>query len=375
MIRRPIAFCLSFVLILLALCACATSGNVALKATPVSHDEKFGGVYIQITDADFLKLGFEYGDSVDVVFSNGTEMRDLPYYNGYYVDMGQPLLVGYPGYPYIRVGINYGDDLWVIKQLDEQCTATVTLREAAKYLNVQQMNNLEYPEEQEMLSDVVFANFRAANAGNLKKNILYRSASPCNNEHHRAAVTDRLASQAGIRTILNLSETDDEINAFIAAEDFNSPYFLSLYREDAVIALGLSANFRSEEFRTRLASGLTELAQCDGPFLVHCVEGKDRTGYVMMLLEALAGASYDEIIDDYMLTYDNYYQINLDTYEDMYFTIKTRNIDAMLLYVTGVEDIGELKNASLDTYVIRALVSMGMKEEDVNLLKEKLTAG
>ena len=29
-----------------------------------------------------------------------------------------------------------------------------------------------------------------------------------------------------------------------------------------------------------------------------------------MLLEALAGASYQQIVDDYMFSYDNYCQIN-----------------------------------------------------------------
>lgn len=32
----------------------------------VEHDEKFGGVFIHITDEDLRALGFEYGDSVDV---------------------------------------------------------------------------------------------------------------------------------------------------------------------------------------------------------------------------------------------------------------------------------------------------------------------
>lgn len=32
-----------------------------------------------------------------------------------------------------------------------------------------------------------------------------------------------------------------------------------------------------------------------GPVYIHCTEGKERTGFVCVLLEALAGASYDEI--------------------------------------------------------------------------------
>ena len=78
----------------------------------VEHEPEFGGVYIKITIDDFNKLGFTYGDSVDVEFSNGYKLEDIPYYNGYYVDAGEPLLIAYPGYPYIKAAVNYGEDLW-----------------------------------------------------------------------------------------------------------------------------------------------------------------------------------------------------------------------------------------------------------------------
>ena len=95
----------------------------------IMHEEKFGGIYFDITIDDFNALGFAYGDSVDIEFSNGTSFKDLPYYNGYYVDIGDPLLVAYPGYPYIDAAINYGDDPFVLLGLNEDCTATIKLKE------------------------------------------------------------------------------------------------------------------------------------------------------------------------------------------------------------------------------------------------------
>ena len=41
---------------------------------------------------------------------NNSEIKDIPYYNGYYTLKGEKLLVAYPGYPYIKVCINNGDD-------------------------------------------------------------------------------------------------------------------------------------------------------------------------------------------------------------------------------------------------------------------------
>ena len=83
----------------------------ALTDCVIEHETEFGGVYILMTIDDFNAMGFAYGDSVDVTFSNGYTLTDLPYYNGYYTGTGVPLLVAYPGYPYIKACINNGDDL------------------------------------------------------------------------------------------------------------------------------------------------------------------------------------------------------------------------------------------------------------------------
>ncbi len=343
------------------------------KTFKVMHEEKFGGIYFDSTIDAFNALGFSYGDSVDIEFSNGTSMKDLPYYNGYYVDIGDPLLVAYPGYPYIEAAINYGDDPWIGLGLDDSCTATITLKEKGKYLSVQNARDITYSDEQGDTEDAVFGNFRSVNVGSLKQDILFRSASPCNNEHNRAAVVDRLISAAGIGFIIDLSDNEEEIGTHINASDFNSPYFLSLYEAGKVTALGLSANFKSESFAASLAAGLTKAAKNDGPYLVHCVEGKDRTGYVMMLLEALSGASYQEIIDDYMVTYDNYYGINETSDKERYDVIKEKNMDAMIAYVTGMAADTDFSEIDLTPYAYQKLMEMGMAKEDVDLLQSKLT--
>jgi protein tyrosine/serine phosphatase len=44
------------------------------------------------------------------------------------------------------------------------------------------------------------------------------------------------------------------------------------------------------------------LAETDGPVLIHCAAGKDRTGLLAALTHRLAGAHPDDVIADYMLT-------------------------------------------------------------------------
>lgn len=44
------------------------------------------------------------------------------------------------------------------------------------------------------------------------------------------------------------------------------------------------------------------VATSEGPTLVHCAAGKDRTGVSVALVLALAGADRDDIVDEYLLT-------------------------------------------------------------------------
>ena len=139
----------------------------------------------------------------------------------------------------------------------------------------------------------------------------------------------------------------------MSKDDFNSPYFRSIYegnkfflmatKDEKVEPLAMNMNYRSEEFKQKLVPGFINMSASSGPYLVHCLEGKDRTGFVCILIEALMDSTYKEIVDDYMLTYDNYYGIKAG--ELKYDIIKARNVDAMLRFIINDE------NADLSTLI------------------------
>ncbi|MBQ6487862.1 MAG: tyrosine-protein phosphatase [Solobacterium sp.] len=368
-----------------SLCACQKEEQVQedpkIENYAIIHETEFGGVYIKSTIDDFNKLGFTYGDSVNVEFSNGFKLEDVPYYSGYYVDAGQPLLIAYPGYDYIKAAVNYGDDLWetaglqqkndpqlnlwLQSDLDEHDTASVYLNERGKYADIQAARDIHYYDERERYTtDEEFANFRSIYMGNLAENRLYRSASPCDNQHNRAPYVDKLMEQAGVNGILNLSDSHLKIRGYIEKENFDSPYFLSLYRNDKVIPLALNMNYLSDEFAVTVAQGITALTETEPPYLVHCTEGKDRTGFVCMLVEALAGAEYQQIADDYMVTYDNYYGITAESEPDKYKTILEKNLDAMIRSIVGDESV-DITTADLSVYAKNYLIKAGMSEEEI----------
>ena len=377
-------------LLILSLCACQKKkeeSNPSIADYPIEHEMEYGGVYIKIAIDDFNALGFSFGDSIDLTFDNGRKLEDIPYYNGYYVDAGEPLLIGYPGYEYIKATINYGQDLWdefslkvpanvegLWKKavLEEHNTATITLHEKGKYLPIQEASDIHYFDERERYdSDAMFANFRSMNLGKLKRDVIYRSASPCDNQHNRAPYVDALIREAGVKTILDLADNEVKIEKYIARDGFASPYFLSLYENDQVIPIALNMNYLSDDFGMKIVQGFNLMAEKEGPYLIHCTEGKDRTGFVAMLIEALAKASYEEIEADYMKTYANYYRIDKSNDKEKYQIILERNLDGMIAFM--VNDAGiDFKNCDLSIYAENYLQRCGMSEEQIQAFKERL---
>ena len=336
-------------------------------------DEEFGGVFLGISIEEFNASGFAFGDSVDIKFSNGAKFLDLPYYNGYYVNAGENLLIGYPGYGDIKLAQNYGKDLYIEAGLKEGDTASITLNEKGKYLDIQKAMDISYKDDRDQYpSDIVFANFRNVTVGKLKEGVVYRSASPVDNQHMRAKYADALAKEAGVKYDIDLSDNETKLQKHMAKDDFDSPHFLSLYEDGKVIPLAMSMNYFSDDFLNKICLGFRSIAENEGPYLIHCVEGKDRTGFFLMLLEAFAGASYQEIVDDYMITYDNYFEITKEKDPEKYNVLKERNLDRMIKFVCGDDDSVDITTADLKAYAESFLKKTGLSDEELVKLAERL---
>lgn len=67
-------------------------------------------------------------------------------------------------------------------------------------------------------------------------------------------------------------------------------------------------HYRSNVFEPRLVDlfrrFLAQVAQAEGPVVVHCAAGKDRTGLACAFLHHIAGVHPDDMIADYLLTND-----------------------------------------------------------------------
>ena len=339
----------------------------------VREIEKYGHAVLDISIADFEKAGFALGDTVDVVFDNGYTLSGIPYFNGYYVDKGEAMLRAYPGDTYLAVCINYGK-LNETAGVQVGSTATISLAQKGAERDTQELNSLVYTDERsDYSSDAVFANFRAVTVGDIAEGALYRSASPVNNEHGRASYADALIQKAGVKTVLNLADHKEDIDGYLAAEDFASPYYKSLYEAGSVIPLGMPVDYSSESFGADLTAGLAKLSQQPGPYLVHCTEGKDRAGFTSALLECLMGASLDEVVADYMVSYENYYGVTQAGQPEKYQLIVKNNILDMLRTIAGVEKDADLSGVDLQAAAEDYLTGFGMTAEQLTALKTNLS--
>ena len=146
-------------------------------------------------------------------------------------------------------------------------------------------------------------------------------------------------------------------------------YSLTHYAACDVLALNMGADFADADFRQKLTEGLRFIASHDGPYLIHCKEGKDRTGFAAAVLECLMGADADEVVRDYMLSYTNFYGIEPGT--KAYEKIAAGNIETVLARAFGVSSIRD-GNADLRALAEAYLEGCGMSRDEISLLKEKL---
>lgn len=339
--------------------------NVTGKITDI---EKYGHAVTDIQIADFNKLGFKFGDMVTVMFDNGFVI-EAPYLDGYYVDNGNPLVRAYPGQTNIAVCINYGK-LNEIAGIKPGNKVTIMANKSEGYLTQYQVRKLTRTNKREdYSSDEVFANFRNITVGNIAEGTLYRSSSPISNELGRAAYADNLIKGANVKTVINMADSTDNINKYVAAEGFASPYYKELYDNNQVLCLNMGLAYGSNDFKAGVVKGLTFMSENKGPYVFHCTEGKDRTGFMAALLEALMGASKDDIVVDYMQSYVNYYGIDKDKDSDKYQLI-SQDVLGMLKVIEGTND---LDKADLAAGAKQYLISGGMTDEQVETLKANLS--
>ena len=350
------------------------SNDDAIDNTPmlkgkISSYNEFGAAMLDFTEADMTKAGFTLGDVISITIDGKKEIV-MPYYDGFYTRNGEFLCVAYPTYPSICFTAN---NIGVPKELTglEGHEVIVRMKEKGGRIDVQRALSMKYSNDRETytnISDAEFANARTVSAGNIPGGILYRSSSPFCNDIQRAFYVSKYLESENVKTVLNLADTEEKILSYDMP-----PYSRSLWEGGNVILCPLKADPTADDYNKRLIDALKQLPSHPAPYVVHCMEGKDRTGYVCALLEGLCGATYEEIVADYLVTYSNYY--NISPVEDPVLcnTLVSLRLNTCLMYYAGVSNEAQLPSVDYAQAFSNYLLSHGMSQQQLDALIHALT--
>jgi hypothetical protein len=216
---------------------------------------------------------------------------------------------------------------------------------------------------QDYASSAVFANFREIRLGAIPSKRLYRGSHPALPDNTRFPYAQQLAENAKVATVLNLVDTEEEIA--LRAEEI--PWYQNFINKNTIIALDMGSDFTAPEFPAKLKSALSFMAARNPPYLIHGIEGRERTGFAAALLEALMGATAQEIIDDFLASYVNLYKIS--PAGDSYRIIAYLAEDMLLMISDGkAPDQTDLQQAA-EHYILEKI---GLGRDELDMLKHKL---
>lgn len=356
----------------------APAEMIGVSAIYGNNTKKYGHVDLDISTEEFLEY-YSYGDVVDA-WINGHQYT-LPVCSNYDdVDANRLLVRAAPGKDVVTLAINYGklavasgicvydvDSGYYVPSegITFPLQVTIVLREEGGYYD--QWNARQLPERTNVrsdyanLTDAEFANVRNIATTGMGYGILYRGSSPINPEIGRNTYADAAAKAFGVKTFINLA---DSATAAAEYEGYSDSY----YSTRNIVFLNMPVDFSSDEFKTGLANGYRYIASNSGPYYIHCTEGKDRCGIASGVLECLMGASYDEVVTDYLVTYYNYYGIALGS--DKANSVASAGIISALKSLFAVED---LSKADLAAEAEAFLLEIGMTDAEIAALKENLS--
>ncbi|MBQ6508321.1 MAG: tyrosine-protein phosphatase [Flexilinea sp.] len=381
----------SLIFVMLALLACVMSASAqkleGLTLLPDGSDMlKYGNPDIGLA-ADTMLETFDLGDIVTVTVE-GYGSYDVPVCSNYDdVFMGEKLLRTVAGKPQLCLAINYGqlgmemgivekapagaDFAYRVKEgVEFPINVTIEMKEKGGYVDrlaLGLLNRTNVKEDYPELTDAEFANFREITTTGIAPKTLYRASSPVNPEIGRNTYADKAAGEAGIRTFVNLSDSEQVAKAY---EGFDDSY----YSKQNVIYLSLPVTFTSDTFKEGLAEGFRFIIANEGPYLFHCAEGKDRAGLTAAVLEALMGANIDEIMDDYAKTYINYYDVQDGVQQPIAPEVMDTIREIIVRNMTASFESEDIIAPTLAEAAEKYLLAIGMTADEITALRGKLAA-
>jgi len=214
-------------------------------------------------------------------------------------------------------------------------------------------------------------NFREICVGNMKHGIIYRGSYPIFKiDKERDELYTKLVFDAGINCIINLAGNLQDLETITTLV----PWYNTLLKNGNVIGLDIQFEFdfldkfEYDIFNYRLRQGFKFLITHNGPYLIHCNAGTDRTGFVSAIIELLFGSSIDDVIYDYLLSFGKEFA---DARNEELNFITGRNIYGQInAIINGKINDSDNLQKHIENYFFEKI---GLTVEELEMLKEKLT--
>ena len=324
--------------------------------------DKYGNVHTDISEEALKAAGYELGDMLRLKAGNFD--GDLPLVNAYAdVQRGNPLVR--VSDETVELSISYGN-FAEANAAPEGTPITISLVSKGTYKQELELRNLVRTDERsDYSSDAVFANFREVRMSGIPANVLYRSCHPALGDA-RAPYAATLAGEARIATVINLADTPEELTQHAASV----PWYQGFITQGNIVTLGMGVDYKSPDFSNKLKTGIQFMLTHNAPYLIHCNEGKDRVGVTAALFEALMGASPDEIVDDYMQSYVNYYGFVKG--EERYNVVSAIMQDILSDFNGGTSPKAGETTGAAEKYLLNVI---GLGSPEIEALKLKLAGG
>jgi len=334
-----------------------------------------GNLYL-FYPADSFLIRFELGDIITVAI-DGYDTLEMPvaeYSND--VPIAGFLLSAIKGYDYLTLTMHNGyfGEIFGIAAENAPINVTISMKEKGGFLFGLEMRYVQYMDYYvdvyPDLSIEEFANFREVRTTGMGKKKLYRSSSPIDPCLGRNLYADSLAKKAGIATFINLADSEKSAKSF---RNFETSYYST---QDAIF-LALPVEFFSTPFKEGLAKGFRFMIEHEGPYLAHCTFGMDRTGFTLAVLEALMGATSEDLGADYAKTFTNYFNVVNGKHEalnekqaNFFKDVVLRNLQAVY-HADGIE-VPDTRNADWATATEKYLKKIGLTPQEISDLKDRL---
>lgn len=321
-------------LIIVAFAAYSIFSNANSINCKISRNDD-GSVKINTKLQDLKEKNIEIGDCVTLVFSSAYTAENVAFLNGEYMNYGMHILLSDNDGTNITFTYQSMGGLWEKASLDDFSTVKISLIEKSKF------SSLNSAFQKEINGDI--KNHRSLRGGNIKLLNFFRGAD-ISSESKNTTFINYTNMKLGVEQNINLDNNALNVD-FVDIKNPNSNKMII----DTLVNISNSLN----------------------KIYVYS-KNPETTAYFCAIFEAIAGASYEEIVNDYMQTYDNFYGINKDSAPDEYNAIKTYHIDWFLHKFTKTTDDYDLNKCDFAYDAEMYLRAQGLNDESINKIRVRI---